>query len=147
AHLNVSVPALGAPAFWNAGITGAGVAVGVLDSGVYAGNPAFNGVNVIDAPFDQAAITDACFTDTLHSPRDAQGHGTHVAGTIAGRGFTGYASYFGVAAGVTTLYNLKVGWLQRENSDCGGGASAFSSDSLAAIDWAVRNTPVRIFNY
>ena len=147
AQLVFSAPALGAPAFWNSRITGAGIEVGVLDSGIYGGNPAFTGATIYDAPFDTAAVTAACFADVLHSPRDGTGHGTHVAGIVAGRGFTGFSNYFGVAPGIATIYNFKVGWVQSSSGNCPGGASAFVSDALAAIDWAIRNTAVRIFNY
>jgi serine protease AprX len=148
ALLNFSVPGLGAPAFWTGGITGAGISVGILDSGVFAGNPAFNGVTVTSQAFGDAAVSGKCFNDTSQSSSDMVGHGTHVAGTVAGRGSSDYPAYIGVARGVTNLYNLKIGWSQNKNSSgCGGGASAFDSDVLAAINWAVANTPVRIFNY
>jgi serine protease AprX len=148
ALLNISVPTLGAPTFWTGGITGAGQAVGVLDSGVFSGNPAFSGVNVVDQPFGDAASTGSCFNDTPQSASDAVGHGTHVAGTIAGHGSADFPAYLGVARGLSTVYNLKVGWAQTTNSSgCKGGASAFNSDVLAAINWAVQNSSLRIFNY
>src|SRR5581483_3806202 len=59
-----------------------------------------------------------------------------------------FPAYIGVARGLTTLYNLKVGWAQTKNSSgCKGGASAFNSDVIAAINWAVQNSSVQIFNY
>jgi subtilisin family serine protease len=57
-----------APAAWSAGLTGAGVTVAVLDTGVDAGHPAPAGQ--VDA---QANFTDA------GSPADGNGHWTHVA--------------------------------------------------------------------
>jgi len=41
--LDVSVPTTGAPAFWNAGFTGQGVDVAVVDTGIDASHPALSG--------------------------------------------------------------------------------------------------------
>ncbi len=53
-----------------------------------------------------------------------------------------------MARGIGTLYNLKVGYLLSTASTCPPvGAESDPRDVLAALDWAVANTPVRIFNY
>jgi subtilisin family serine protease len=70
--LDDSVPQIGAPAAWQAGFSGKGVTVAVLDSGIDAEHPDLAG-----------RITEAMdFTGS--GPGDQVGHGTHVAATIAG---------------------------------------------------------------
>ncbi|MEJ3747330.1 S8 family serine peptidase [Actinomycetes bacterium KLBMP 9797] len=81
--LDVSVPQVGAPAAWDAGYTGAGVTVAVLDSGVDDAHPDLAGT----------VAARANFTEGWEDDRDLTGHGTHVAATIAGNGTT----YRGVA--------------------------------------------------
>ncbi len=81
--LDVSVPQIGAPAAWQAGYTGAGITVGILDSGVKGDHPDLAG----------RLVEQRDFTDTLPQGGDDDGHGTHVAGIVAGVG----AKYRGVA--------------------------------------------------
>jgi subtilisin family serine protease len=57
--------------------TGAGVTVAVLDTGIDAAHPAFSGVEIIEQDFSGSGNG------------DRQGHGTHCAGTIAGRAVNG----------------------------------------------------------
>ncbi|GAA2335525.1 S8 family serine peptidase [Dactylosporangium salmoneum] len=84
------VTAVGALAAWGAyGARGAGVTVGVLDSGVQADHPDLAGKVKHWAEFDdQGHPVDS-------TPRDTQGHGTHVCGTIAGGDRSG--QWIGVA--------------------------------------------------
>ena len=86
-HLDVSVPQIGAPAAWQAGLTGAGVTVGVLDTGIKADHPDLAG----------KVIEQRDFTGTLPGGGDDVGHGTHVAGIIAGTGAASNGRYKGVA--------------------------------------------------
>ncbi|WP_091575088.1 S8 family peptidase [Actinokineospora alba] len=82
--LDTSVPQVGAPQAWQGGFTGKGVTVAVLDTGVDATH----------ADLRDRVIEAKNFTDgTL---RDEDGHGTHVASTIAGTG-RGDRKYTGVA--------------------------------------------------
>ncbi|MEU5696208.1 S8 family serine peptidase [Actinosynnema sp. NPDC020468] len=83
--LDVSVPQIGAPEAWRAGATGAGVTVGVLDTGVDDHHPDLAG----------KVLERADFTGT--GPADLVGHGTHVAGIIAGTGAASGGKYRGVA--------------------------------------------------
>ncbi|MEV6879649.1 S8 family serine peptidase [Amycolatopsis sp. NPDC051128] len=85
--LDVSVPQIGGPAAWQAGYTGSGVTVGVLDTGVKADHPDLAGKVV--------AAKD--FTGTRPDGGDDLGHGTHVAGIIAGTGAASGGRYRGVA--------------------------------------------------
>ncbi len=56
---------------------GSGVTVAVLDSGIDVGHPAFTGVNIVQMDF------------TGEGAGDANGHGTHCAGTIFGQDVDG----------------------------------------------------------
>jgi subtilisin len=81
---------LGIPALWQKGLTGRNVLVGHLDTGVDAAHPALNGAVAQFAEFDMEGnpVPNA-------RPNDSAEHGTHTAGTIAGRPVNGNA--FGVA--------------------------------------------------
>jgi subtilisin family serine protease len=85
--LDVSVPQIGGPAAWQAGYTGRGVTVGILDTGVRADHPDLAG-KVVEA---------RDFTGTEPAANDDLGHGTHVAGIIAGTGAASGGRYRGVA--------------------------------------------------
>jgi len=77
---------------WTAGFTGKDVVVGHLDTGVDGSHPALQGAISAFAEFDMAGdqVTGA-------KAHDSDVHGTHTAGTIAGR--SGAKGPFGVAPG------------------------------------------------
>jgi subtilisin len=86
------IQALNVPKLWKGGCNGMGVLVGHLDTGVDGKHPALKGAIGAFAEFDllgqQVANAKAHDTDE---------HGTHTAGTIAGRAVSGVS--FGVAPG------------------------------------------------
>ncbi len=94
--LRESVPMIGAEAVWTTyGQTGGNAVVAVVDSGIDASHPdLLFGTQVIQnvkvLPF-QASQENVIVTDT------SSGHGTHVAGTIAGNGYMSEGYYRGVA--------------------------------------------------
>ena len=90
--LDVSVPLIGAPAAWQAGLTGDGVKVAVIDSGVDLKHP--------DLAGQVAEAVDFTGSGDL---TDYVGHGTHVASTIAGTGAASDGRYRGVAPGAKLL--------------------------------------------
>ncbi|GIJ66339.1 serine protease [Virgisporangium ochraceum] len=89
--LKDSVPQIGAPAAWAAGLDGSGIKVAVVDSGVDGGHPDLVGRVVAAENFT---------TDPDNA--DLVGHGTHVAATIASTG-AAPGGYKGVAPGASLL--------------------------------------------
>lgn len=81
---------LGVERLWDAGLKGKGVLIGHLDTGVDGKHPSLAGAVRAFAEFDFAG-------DIVPGakPRDSDAHGTHTAGTIAGR--PGVRGSFGVA--------------------------------------------------
>ena len=94
--------------------SGAGVVVAVLDTGIDAAHPAFNGMQIVQKDF------------TGEGDGDAHGHGTHCAGTVFGRAVNG--TRIGVAPGVTKAVIGKV------LGQTGGGSS---EQIISAMLWAV----------
>jgi hypothetical protein len=145
-QLKFSVPAILAPTFWSAYSKGTGESVGVLDSGIDSTNSGFTGVNIVGQVFLSEGSTDPCFADTL-TPADNLGHGTHVSGIVASQGGGSCPTCVGVAPGLDTLYALKVGWVVSNAQGCAGGGEADSDDVIDAMDWAIANTTVKVFNF
>jgi subtilisin family serine protease len=90
--------------------TGLGVTTYIIDTGVYAGHSEF--IGRVATGF--SAVSDGNGTD------DCQGHGTHVAGTVAG-------STYGVAPQATVV-PIRV-------LDCSGSGS--TAGVIAGIDWMI----------
>lgn len=83
---------MGVPQLWDDGLTGEGILVGHLDTGVDAGHPALVDAVDVYAEFDDIG------EEIAGAPaRDSHYHGTHTAGLIAGRPDSG--SSFGTAPG------------------------------------------------
>ncbi len=94
------VNAIGALATWGAyGARGAGVTVGVLDTGIDAEHPDLQGKLAGWAEFDRLGSP-----VPGSAPRDSHRHGTHVAGTIVGGDASG--SWIGVAPGARVAMAL-----------------------------------------
>ncbi|MEU4095814.1 S8 family serine peptidase [Streptomyces sp. NPDC026673] len=106
---------IGAPRAWSAGDTGKGVDVAVLDTGVDAGHPDLTG---------RIAATRSFVPD--EDVTDRNGHGTHVASTIAGTGAASDGREKGVAPGA----DLRIG---KVLSDAGSGQDSWV---LAGMEWA-----------
>lgn len=119
--------AVGANRLWASGIDGTGVGVALIDSGVAPVDGLLTPGKIVNGP-------DLSFESQSDTYRnlDTFGHGTHMAGIIAGKDTTGTA-FKGVAPGAH-IVNLKVA--TREGA-------ADVSQVIAAIDWAVqhRNDP------
>ncbi|MBP2323412.1 subtilisin family serine protease [Kibdelosporangium banguiense] len=124
ASLDKSVPQIGAPEAWQAGLDGKGVTVAVLDTGIDAQHPDLAG-----------KIADSRNFTTDPDSGDGYGHGTHVASIIAGSGAASGGRYRGVAAGVRLL-NGKV-------LDSTGSGEL--SQLMAGMEWAA-NAGARVIN-
>jgi len=122
----------GAQAWWSAGYTGAGVDVAIIDTGV-------SPVEGLSTPGKVVYGPDLSFEsqDPSLQHLDTNGHGTFMAGIIAGRGSSalpgGYAgnssTFLGVAPDAR-IVSLKVGVAD-------GGTDV--SQVIAAIDWVVQH--------
>ncbi|MDA0180395.1 S8 family serine peptidase [Solirubrobacter phytolaccae] len=64
---------------WQRGITGAGIGVGVIDTGIAGDQPDFK-----DAAGNSRIVANVITSPGAKTPGDGFGHGTHVAGIIAG---------------------------------------------------------------
>jgi serine protease AprX len=98
--------------------------VAVVDTGLDETHPDFSG---------RIAATKSFVSD---SARDDNGHGTHIAGTIAGSGAKSGGKYVGVAP-AASLYIAKV-----LRADGSGSMSTV----MAGIEWAVLEQQVQIIN-
>ena len=74
-----------APQLWNyaTNVTGKGVGVAVIDTGIAGGMPDFR----VSGSSSSRVVANAVTNPDARTPGDAFGHGTHVAGIIAGNGW------------------------------------------------------------
>lgn len=114
--LDQSVLQIGAPVAHQAGLTGRGVRIAVLDTGYDPEHPDLMGA-VVGAKsfFDDNDVV------------DREGHGTHVASIAVGRGIASNGRYRGVAPEAELLVG-KV---------CDDGGRCFLSNVIAGMEWAV----------
>ena len=99
---------VGAPDAWRQlGVTGNGIGVAILDSGI-AAHPDLAGRIVASVDFtsgasDSSGHGSGSYGTGLVSPADPGGHGTHVAGLVAGDGTASGGVYAGVAPGANLI--------------------------------------------
>jgi serine protease AprX len=110
---------------WKRGIKGTGVTVALLDTGVYAASPDLTGRVIHCEDFSGERNTDAHCQDTF-------GHGTFMAGLIAGNGSASRGRHTG-AAPEANLVSVKV---------AGFDGSTDISHVLAGIQWVVAHRDV-----
>jgi serine protease AprX len=114
----------------NLGVDGAGVGVAIIDSGVTSWHDDLGTDRVVHF---------ADFVDFQPLPSDEYGHGTHVAGIIAGSGFDSKGARRGVAP-AANLVVLKV---------LDGDGYGYISNVIAALDYAVEHRAqfnIRVIN-
>jgi serine protease AprX len=127
---------IGADRLRRTGLDGSGVGVALVDTGVVPvdGLAATRVVRGPDLSFDSQV--------PQLRDRDTFGHGTHLAGIIAGTPATDGSGFTGVAPG-TTLTSVKVG---------AGAGITDVSQVVAAVDWVVEHRaddpthPIRVLN-
>jgi serine protease AprX len=112
------------------GLTGAGVGVAVIDSGVTSWHDDLTDRTGATYPYGNQRVS--AFVDFVNgrtTPYDDFGHGTHVAGIIAGNGYDSNGKEAGMAPDAS-LVVLKV---------LDGNGSGTISNIIAALDWIVEN--------
>lgn len=125
-------------------LRGTGVGIAVIDSGVRDSHPDFMGANQRDPSGSRIAKLFNGILGTTASGKDDNGHGTWVAGIIAGRGWGQLAPkddgrYVGIAPDARII-SIKV-------SDSTGMAHV--SDVIAGLEWASKNRQlynIRVIN-
>jgi serine protease AprX len=116
--MELTAATVGAPFVWSAlGFDGAGVGVAMIDSGVTAWHD----------DLGQRVVHFADFVNQRAAPYDDYGHGTHVAGVVAGSGYDSNGARRGIASGAS-LVVLKV---------LDGAGDGYISNVIAAINYAV----------
>src|SRR5580704_8611729 len=122
--------AMNVSSVWNAGYNGSGIGVAVIDSGINDSHP-----DLWDSTESYSRVVyHQDFTGTVVSSNwgrtvyDTYGHGTHVAGIIAGNGYLSNGRYAGVAPAVS-LIDLKV---------LDGNGAGSDSEVIAAIQQAIK---------
>lgn len=126
------VDQIGARSLWQQGVTGRGVSVAVIDTGVVP-VPALTGADKVVAMVDlsgEAAVPAARYLDTY-------GHGTHIAGIIAGRDPGASPAraaqnpqwFLGVAPDAS-IVSVKVG---------NNTGAVDVTQVIAGIDWVIEN--------
>ncbi|MFI0421908.1 S8 family peptidase [Spongiactinospora sp. 9N601] len=123
--LDTSVPQVGAPEAWKSGYTGKGVTVAVLDSGYDPAHPDLQGV----------VTHSKSFSSLEPDVNDRDGHGTHVASTIAGTGAASGGKYRGVAPDAKLAVGKVLG-------EFGG----FESEIAAGMEWAANEVKAKVVN-
>ncbi|HMB78771.1 MAG TPA: S8 family peptidase, partial [Vicinamibacterales bacterium] len=112
------------------GLTGAGVGIAVIDSGIATWHDDLTNTSNTVYPYGNQRVS--MFVDFVNgqtTPYDDDGHGSHVAGIIAGNGFDSNGQKSG-AAPDASLISLKV-------LDADGNGTI--SNIIAALDWVLAN--------
>ena len=125
---NTYLDTLGVQQVWDMGLQGQGVTIAVIDSGVS------QSLDFGAAPGGAFSPGDRLLAQVTLSPHattaaDTYGHGTHVAGIIAGNGTLSGGAYAGIAP-QANLVGLRI------SDDTG---MAYESDTVAAMQWVLSN--------
>jgi len=132
---NTYLNTLRVPEVWNLGLQGQGIAIAVIDSGVSVDSD----FSVSSSRNKSRLLKQIVFCTNSTSSNDVYGHGTHVAGIIAGNGSDSGGLYAGVAP-QADLISLKI---------ADGTGMAYESDVVNALQWVYdnhRNYNIRVVN-
>ena len=128
------VQQIGAPAAWQAGLTGKGMTVALIDSGVDVTHPDLAGRVAAQVDFSPVATGGAPTSTGVH---DLLGHGTAVASIAAGSGAASDGRYRGVAPDAT-IVSAKVGdWDVAESSVIAGMEWAAGTEHAAVVNMSL----------
>src|SRR5690349_20663659 len=105
------------------GVDGTGIGIAVIDSGVYQ----HDDLQSADMKSSRIVYSES-FVPGNSSANDAYGHGTHVAGILAGNGHDSAGRFYGIAPNANSI-NLRV-------LDANGGGS--DSQVITAINRAIQ---------
>lgn len=122
ASLNIATPSIGSTVLQQTrGLTGKGINIAIIDTGVYPHPDLTRPVNRIVAFKD--------FINHRKKPYDDNGHGTHISGDAAGNGWSSKGKYKGPApeAGIV---GVKV--LDRDGE-------GYDSTIIKGIEWCIAN--------
>lgn len=143
--LSQSVPLVGGDRAHRVGLTGNGVTVAVLDTGIDRDDPDFSGALAGEHCFCQGSVLGdgvGCCPNGLEeqdgpgAAEDDQGHGSHVTGTILSRGRADRA-----AVGMAPAARVVAVKILDANS------TGYSADCSKALDWILANrADVRLVN-
>jgi subtilisin family serine protease len=112
------------------GLTGAGIGVAIIDSGIASWHDDLTNDSTTNYPYgNQRVSAFVDFVDGINTPHDEDGHGTHVAGIIAGNGYDSNGQKAGVAPDAS-LVSLRV---------LDGNGNGTVSNIIAALDWVLAN--------
>src|SRR3954454_611655 len=130
----------GASSMWDAGYTGAGVDVAVIDSGVVPVNGLRTAGKVVNGPdlsFEGQVCTAAGCKDSPVAHLDTYGHGTHMAGIIAGRDDATPATVTSATSGNFVGVAPDARIVSIKVADAQGRTDV--SQAIAAIDWVIQH--------
>jgi len=137
AFLNDTVKLIGANSLWDKGFRGEGVKVAVIDTGINKKHPNL---------YDPKVVEEISFVDG-EGTEDYQGHGTLVAGIIAGTGEAGGKGFYGwldekvmntsIKPGTQVGVAPKAKLLNAKVFNLSGVATV--SSIIAGIEWAVEH--------
>ena len=127
-ELSDSAGLINAPSLWALGINGSGIVIAVIDTGVNWRHESLDDLDDNPATEDPKVIANASFVPGVSTGLDDHGHGTHVAGIVAGTGGPSHV-YMGVAPGAR-LYAVKV---------LNSTGKGYESWVAAGIEWSVEN--------
>ena len=144
---------MGVQNVWNAGYSGVGQAVAILDSGVQRDHPFFTGRVVGEACFSTTSGSNGTITICPNGQSSQQGagaaapcanvcsHGTHVAGIAAGNGyFAGGPNTAGVAINANIIAVQVFSGTTSDGTYAGiTGITAFDSDIISGLNFVYNN--------
>lgn len=136
----------GSSAYGTQSVTGKGVIVAVVDSGVDMGHPDLS-PNIAKDDKGQPAYIDLVADDFAYPGMDGNGHGTHVAGIIAAAAQTNGDLHNGLGNIVGVAPEAQILPVQVMRADGGGDDFNIAKGIERAVDWTGQNgAKVKLIN-